>query len=99
MRPPSSRRRCSRRWERSAYPRCEAGLSGHATFAGYIRLDDTATWMALTDRVMEHGRSLDGLAPSTYEATLSFNLGDGYPIGTFLPLGNGSQLTGVDVAW
>ena len=29
-------------------------LSGEATFAGYIRLDDTATWMALTDRVMEH---------------------------------------------
>src|SRR5688500_7101384 len=24
-------------------------LSGDATFAGYIRLDDTATWMALTD--------------------------------------------------
>ena len=28
---------------------------------------------------MEHGRDLDGLAPSTYEATLAFNLGDGYP--------------------
>src|ERR671924_644131 len=62
-------------------------LSGQATFAGFIKLDDTATWMALTDRVMEHGRSLSGLAPSTYEATLSFNLGQGYPIGTFLPLG------------
>ena len=30
--------------------------SGDATFGGYIKLDDTATWMALTDRVMEHGR-------------------------------------------
>ncbi len=41
--------------------------------------------MALTDRVMEHGRDLDGLAPSTYEATLAFNLADGYPVGVFLP--------------
>jgi hypothetical protein len=73
--------------------------SGSATFAGYLRLDDTATWMALTDRIMEHGRSLEGLAPSTYEATLAFNLGDGYPIGAFLPLGVGRALVGEDVAW
>ncbi len=74
-------------------------LSGEATFAGYIKLDDTATWLALTDHVMEHGRDLDGLAPSTYEATLAFNLGDGYPVGVFLPLGIGSTLTGTDSAW
>jgi hypothetical protein len=74
-------------------------LSGEATFAGYIKLDDTATWMALTDRVMEHGRSLDGLAPSTYEATLDFNLDEGYPVGAFVPLGIGAALTGTDVAW
>ena len=74
-------------------------LSGQATFAGYIRLDDTATWMALTDRVMEHGRSLAGLAPSTYEATLSFNLGDGYPIGVFLPLGVARALVTRTSAW
>ena len=74
-------------------------LSGEPTFAGYIRLDDTATWLALTDRVMEHGHSLDGLAPSTYEATLAFNLGDGYPVGVFIPLGVGTLLTGVDPAW
>jgi hypothetical protein len=74
-------------------------LSGEATFAGYIRLDDTATWLALTDRVLEHGRDLDGLAPSTYEATLAFNLGDGYPVGAFLPLGLVGGLLGEDVAW
>ena len=55
--------------------------------------------MALTDRVMEHGRSLDGLAPSTYEATLAFNLASGYPIGGFLLLGIGHELVGTDVAW
>jgi len=74
-------------------------LSGQATFAGYIKLDDTATWMALTDRVMEHGRSLTGLPPSSYEATLAFNLGSGYPVGVFLPLGVGRALVGQDVAW
>src|SRR5689334_19796158 len=46
-------------------------LSGEATFTGYIKLDDTATWLAITDRVMEHGRDLTGLAPSSYEATLA----------------------------
>ncbi|MDQ2676138.1 MAG: hypothetical protein M3Y34_04960, partial [Actinomycetota bacterium] len=74
-------------------------LSGSATFAGYIRLDDTATWLALTDRVMEAGRDLEGLAPSSYEATLAFNLADGYPIGAFIPLGVGKALGGIDAAW
>lgn len=74
-------------------------LSGEATVAGYIRLDDTATWLALTDRVMEHGRDFDGLTPSTYEATLAYNLGDGYPVGVFLPFGTAAKLVGVDLAW
>lgn len=74
-------------------------LSGEPTFAGFIRLDDTATWLALTDRVMEHGRDLGGLAPSTYQLTLDFNLGDGYPAGVFLPFGAAQKLTGGDLAW
>jgi hypothetical protein len=74
-------------------------LSGQATFAGYIKLDDTATFLALTDRVMEHGLNLGGLAPSSYEATLSVNLGHGYPIGALLPFGIGRGLVGVDGAW
>jgi hypothetical protein len=74
-------------------------LSGEATFAGYVALDDTATWMAFTDRIMEHGRSLEGLPPSTYEATLDLNLAEGYPVGAFMPLGIASALVGEDVAW
>jgi hypothetical protein len=74
-------------------------LSGEATFAGYIKLDDTASWLALTDRALEHGRSLDGLAPSSYEATLDFYLAGGYPLGSLLPLGIGARLVGQDVAW
>ncbi len=73
-------------------------LSGDATLAGFIKLDDTATWLAFTDQVMADGRDLDGLAPSTYEATLTVNIGDGYPVGVFLALGVGSEFLG-DPAW
>jgi hypothetical protein len=73
-------------------------LSGEPTFGGFIKLDDTATWFALTDRVMSHGHSLAGLPPSTYEATLAFNLGAGYPIGVFIPFGVGAKLVGQDVS-
>jgi hypothetical protein len=73
-------------------------MSGEATFAGYIKLDDTATFLALADRALEHGRSLEGLAPSSYEAALAFNL-HFYPLGSLLPLGIGASLTGQDPAW
>jgi hypothetical protein len=74
-------------------------LSGQATFAGYIKLDDTASYFALTDRVMEHARSLAGLAPSTYEATLATTVALGYPTGSLMPLGLGHQLLSYDIAW
>jgi hypothetical protein len=74
-------------------------LSGHPTFAGYVKLDDTATWLAMTDRIMEHGRSLAGLEPSSYYATLKFNLAGGYPIGAFIPFGTAQKLSGGDLAW
>lgn len=74
-------------------------LSGTPTFTGYIKLDDTATWMAFVDRLMDHGRDLSGLEPSSYQSTLFVNLPSGYPVGAFLPLGVGAKLTGRDVAW
>jgi hypothetical protein len=74
-------------------------LSGQATFAGYIKLDDTATWLGLTDRVMDHGRSLAGLAPSSYWAVLHDDLTTGYPVGSFVPLGVAHTLVGQDAAW
>jgi hypothetical protein len=74
-------------------------LSGEPTFAGFVKLDDTATWLALTDRVMEHGRDLGGLDPSTYRATLDFNLAGGYPIGVFIPFGTAQRFAGGDLAW
>ena len=45
-------------------------LSGLATFGGYIKLDDTATYLAMLDRAMRHGYDVGSLPPSTYEATL-----------------------------
>src|SRR5438552_5512867 len=74
-------------------------LSGQATFAGYITLDDTSTWLALADRFMQHGRDLSGLAPSTYSQVLRDYFGTGYPVGAFLPFGLGHVLTGEDTAW
>jgi hypothetical protein len=74
-------------------------FSGDPTFSGYIMLDDTATWLAMTDRVMEHGRSLGGLDPSSYRATLDFNLAGGYPIGVFVPFGTAQKFVGGDLAW
>jgi hypothetical protein len=74
-------------------------LSGQATLAGFIKLDDTATWLAITDQIAEHGRSLGHLAPSTYETTLAFTVGKGYPVGAMVPLAIGSRIMGADPAW
>jgi hypothetical protein len=73
--------------------------SGAPTFAGYISLDDASTLFAMTDRALEHGRTIDGLPPSSYEATLATSLMVGYPLGTLLPLGIGADLVGQDPAW
>jgi hypothetical protein len=74
-------------------------LSGRATFAGYIKLDDDSSLLAITDRAMEHGRSLAGVAPSTYFRTLDILLAHGYPLATFMPLGVGRALVGDDALW
>src|SRR5882757_3774589 len=73
--------------------------TGEPAFTGYVKLDDTATWMAMIDGVLSHGHSLAGLAPSTYEATLHFYLGGGEPVGAMLPWGIGHQIVRQDVAW
>jgi len=74
-------------------------LSGTATFAGYIKLDDTSTWIAFTDHVLAHGRSLN-LPPSTYQQALNEYIRQtGYPVGSVLPLGIGARLSGIDALW
>jgi len=74
-------------------------LSGRATFGGYIKLDDTATYFAMLDRAMTDGYNVAGLAPSTYQATLDTSLVYGYPLGSLLPLGVGRVLVHENLAW
>lgn len=74
-------------------------LSGTATFAGYLRLDDSASWMGITDHVMSHGRSLADLPPSTYRAALEEYVTNSYPLGSFMLLGIGHAFTTIDTAW
>ncbi len=74
-------------------------LSGSVTWAGYVKLDDTATWLALVDRTLSVGHTLAGLPPSTYMDTLASYLTNGYPVGSFLPLGLGHAFLGTDIAW
>lgn len=74
-------------------------LSGRATFPGYLKLDDNSTFLANLDRVMHHGRSLAGLEPSTYLATLQPHLAKGYPLGAVMPIGVGRELVGTDSMW
>jgi len=74
-------------------------LSGDPTFAGYVKLDDTATFLAFADHVLDNGRDLSALGPSSYEATLAVYFASGYPLGAILPLGVGARLVGTDPAW
>ena len=69
------------------------------TFAGYIKLDDTATYLAMLDRFVDHGYNVASLAPSTYERTLATSLATGYPMGSLMPVGIGHKLLGTDPAW
>ena len=75
-------------------------LSGSATFTGYLRLDDTATWLDVIDHAMTHLHTFSPLlAPtSTYEHTFSA-YGPPYPFGSFMLPAVGHAFTGIDSAW
>lgn len=72
--------------------------SGQGSIAGYVKLDDSATWLAITDHVFRHGSELAGLAPSSVSVTLESWLAGGYPTGAFMPLGVAASLSGQDPA-
>jgi hypothetical protein len=72
---------------------------GEATLAGYVKLDDTATWLAITDHVFEFGRGLGDLAPSTHQQVLVDYLGGSYPIGGFVPAALMSEISRQDTAF
>jgi hypothetical protein len=74
-------------------------VSGEATWAGYIKLDDNATWLAITNHVFEHGRALGNEPPSTHQQVLQDYLGGSYPIGAFVPMAVMTEITGQDLAF
>jgi hypothetical protein len=74
-------------------------VSGEASWAGFIKLDDTATWMALTDHVFEYGRGVGNLPPSTHHQVIVDYLGGSYPIGGFVPAALMSKVSGQDIAF
>jgi len=74
-------------------------LTGTPAVSGYLRLDDTTTFLALGDWVLAHGHSSAGLPPSTYEAAIQLYLAGGYPVGSNLPLAATGRLTGIDLIW
>lgn len=74
-------------------------FSGQATFVGYSRLDDSATFLALTARLIDRGRDASGLAPSTYARTIEAYIGTGYPVGSLVPLGVVAPLVRQNLAW
>lgn len=73
-------------------------LSGEATFAGFVRLDDTATWFNIVDHLSSGPNAAAGEPPSTYALQYS-TLGPHYPRGAFALPEVARALSGVDLAW
>ncbi|MFM8329147.1 MAG: hypothetical protein ACKN80_02765, partial [Actinomycetales bacterium] len=95
-----------------------AGLPVISTFKvswpGWVQLDDTATFLAVTNQIMHNGHSVPENIVSTYDRTLQVVLGGSfygtynadtntsvfsYPVGSLIPLGVTGQISRVDLAW
>ena len=74
-------------------------LSGEPTFNGFIKLDDSATWMGMTDQVLKTGHAVASQPPGTYGSMLGAYLAGGEPVGGMLPWGIAHQVVGQDLAW
>jgi hypothetical protein len=78
---------------------------GAPSWAGWVKLDDPATFLAITNRLMTVGRSVPAVVTSTYDRVLQVILdapGGGhfsYPVGSLIPFGVVSKLTGIESAW
>ena len=69
---------------------------GEATIAGYMKLEDGSTFLALADNALDHGRGARGYADSEY--LILNNRGD-YPVGSLLPFGIGGRILREEIAW
>ena len=68
------------------------------TFAGYVKLDDTATWLGTLDYVLEHGTQRHGPRAVDLRGDADVLAGRRVPDRQLLPLGV-TQLVDVDPAW
>ena len=79
--------------------------SGTPSWVGWVKLDDPATFLAVTDRLMSVGRTTPNPVTSTYSRVIQtiFNpVGSGnfsYPVGSLMPFGVTAKLTGIERAW
>jgi hypothetical protein len=74
-------------------------LTGQGAIAGYIQLDDAATWLGLTGHVFDHGRPVGDIPVGTVRRAVESYLGTGYPLGAFVGPGTASRVTGQDLAF
>jgi hypothetical protein len=89
-------------------------IYGKVTWSGWVQLDDTATFLAITDRIMKAGQTLTSTLISTYDRVIHVVLGNSffgsysagtnqqsfrYPIGSLIPIGTSGKLLGIDIAW
>src|SRR5215217_4356827 len=72
---------------RPSLPEAVAAVaSGEATIAGYTKLEDGSTFLALTEGALHAGRGADWFGGSSY---LAFFSSGQYPVGSLLPFGIG----------
>ena len=87
-------------------------MYGKPTWAGWVQLDDSASWYALANRLMSEGHSIPTAVLSTYDRVLqvylgvsAFNYGDAnsgqfaYPTGGLIPFGVLAKIVRIDMAW
>lgn len=72
-------------------------MTGAAGWAGWVKLDDGASFLAFVDRLSQAGRAGIATPSSTYD--LIANSVVTYPIGSFGPVGSVPAITGIDPAW
>lgn len=78
---------------------------GSPSWAGWIKLDDDSSFIAVTDRLMNVGRTVPVPVASTFDRLIQTFFASeasghfSYPVGTFIPFGVVTKLTGVEKAW
>lgn len=76
--------------------------NGKVSWPGWVTLDDTATFLALTNQLFSEGKFVPRQLISTYDRTIEvFDTGyfGDYPTGSFIPIGLVGKISTLDYAW